>query len=166
MNTEIKDILKNLPIKSNSRILCIGEPNSKHIIETIKNIPHGEIIILDNKRSENNKSLQTIYFDFDNGNNLPIRDKTCDIVFVYHTLRNIIYRESVLKECIRTLAPGGLILLVELYENAHVVTVHPDTRIKHDDMLEYLDHAGFSFGEYFDTQHHEYGIIGVCPMIR
>lgn len=181
MNTHIKDILKILPLKNNARILDIGAGLNPKSFEVLEIVPDGQIILLEidknklssllhkinqHKISGVKTQLHSLYFDVDNGNILPIRDSSLDLIIISHTLRHIIYRESLLKECNRLLVPGGLVLVTELHENAHFGDIHPDTRINPDDMLEYLDNAGFLIGDNFDTHHNEYGIIGVCPVSR
>lgn len=178
-NTTI-DVLKKLPLKSNSRVLDIGSGLKGLSLELLDMIPNGEIINLDidkNKipsiiseslrhiKSGATTKIKTLNFDVDNGNSLPFRDKTCDMVIISHTLRSLIYRESLLKECTRILKPNGLLFLVELFPNAHNVVTHPDMRIELDDMFEYMERAGFIIGENFDTPHYEYGIIGICPVV-
>lgn len=181
MNTHTTlNFIKKLPIKSNARILDIGSGINARSFDLLDLVPDGEIINLEidknkidsiitkslkYKQAGYTTKIQTLSFDVDNGNTLPFKDNTCDTIIISHTLRYLIYRESLLKECIRVLKPSGLIFLVELQSDAHNVATHPDMRIDIDDMFEYLERAGFLIGENFDTPHYEYGIIGICPLV-
>ncbi len=176
MELSVLDILKTLPLKQNGVVLDIGAGVGKLSKEISLIVPNGQVIALEinkdkiaslQKDIDNNKSLKNIRIlniDVDNGRVLPFKDNSIDAVILAHTLKHIIYRESLLKECSRTLKGGGIILIVESKENAFGVTPHPDARIVLDDILEYLDRAGFLLGKTFDTKHEEYGIIGLCPI--
>ncbi len=179
MDTSVASILKNLPLRRHARILDVGAGIQARSFECISSIPEGEIILLEKdldklatitKQAEgysktgHTTRIHTLACDVDHGNNLPVRNSICDVVLVSHTLRHVVYRESLLKECMRVLAPGGLLVVVELSEDAHGIVTHPDARVTLDEMLEYTDRAGFIIGEHFDTPHGEYGIIGVSPL--
>ncbi len=174
---KLLSVIKNLPLKTNSRILDINNginidyfylsqifPNSRLTTiskdkEKTKNI----IKSLEQKNITNaHEKFNIFHFEYDNGGTLPFVDNSHDLIIISGVLRNVIYRESFLKECSRILAKGGFILVTELNEDAHGITTHPDSRILFDDMLEYLDTAGITIVENFDTDSFEYGIIGVC----
>lgn len=162
--------LKNLPFRKNSKVLFLGNPK-KELLENIQNqIPQGELIFFTDKTNLNIdknvlKNLLLIKTSVDNGKKLPIKDSYLDIIIVWHELRNIVYRESFLKECRRILKNSGVISVIEIKKDEFGIMTHPDSRIEFDDMLEYLDRSGFVSAENFDTMHDEYGIISGCSSI-
>ncbi len=167
MVTSISQILDALPLKQNGIVLDVNFGSSRSVKQIAEKIPDGQVIAIDLSSAREKKlppNVKYLNCSPDNGKDLPLRDSFCDVVILSHTLRYIVYRESFLKECKRVLKPGGLILVVESQTDSFGVPVHPDMRIIFDDMLEYLDRSGFLLGENFDTSHHEYGIIGVCPL--
>lgn len=181
MSKQIINIINNLPLKTTAKIVDITSSINILSSSIYEIIPNGEIIVLGKDKDKvdtiininlknknkinNNVTHSALNFDYDMGNNLPLQDNAYDLVIMSHTLRNVIYRESLLKECFRILSPGGMILIVELHHDAHGVTTHPDARILFDDILEYLDNSGFIIGDNFDTDQYEYGIIGICPQV-
>lgn len=163
-----------MPLRKNGTVLDIGFGLGKTTKEIASVVPNGKVIALEidkdkveslQKEIEKLKigNIKPLVFNVDDGKALPLRNSSCDAVLLIHTLRHVIYRESLLKECQRVLSPGGIILLIESRDDAFGLPAHPDARILLDDALEYLDRAGFLLGENFDTNHEEYGIIGVCP---
>lgn len=167
MVTSISQILDALPLKQNGIVLDVSFGSNRSVNQIAEKIPHGQIIAINlsgNTEKKVPKNIKYLNCSVDNGKDLPLKDSFCDVVVLSHTLRHVVYRESFLKECKRVLKPGGLILVIESQTDSFGVPVHPDMRIIIDDMLEYLDRSGFLLGENFDTSHHEYGIIGVCPL--
>lgn len=170
-----RDILQALPLKRNGAVLDIGCGIGTLTKEAGLLVPDGKVVALEidklkletvaaKARQKGLSHIKTLCFDVDGGRPLPFSTDSFDAVILSHVLRHIVYRESLLKECQRVLRPGGVLLVLESKEDAFGVSAHPDTRILFDDMLEYLDRAGFLLGETFDTRHEEYGIIGVCSM--
>jgi SAM-dependent methyltransferase len=119
---------------------------------------------IDKLKTLHNKKVKAIKYDVDGGNLLPFKNNFCDVVVISHALRSVIYRESLLKDCKRVLKPGGLIIITESKIDSFSTSIHPDSKIIFDDMLEYLDRSGFILGESFDTKTEEYVIIGICPI--
>jgi len=158
--------LKNLPFRKNSKVLFIGKPQKELLKDIHTQIPDGEFIFLTNNQNLNlDKNILLIKTEIDNGKNLPFKNEYVDIIIVWHELRNLVYRESFLKECRRVLKHSGIICVIEIKKDEFGIMTHPDTRIEIDDMLEYLDRAGFVSSENFDTIHDEYGIISGCSRI-
>jgi len=168
MTTNVINILSSLPLKSGSLVLSIGASSLSVIDNLVNSHPKAILyaILSDKDKIDtlHSKNVKAIYKDIDNGNTIPLKRDLFDVVILHHTLRNIIYRESVLRECYRVLKSGGLLFVVESGDVSWGVDTGGDSRILFDDMLEYLDNAGFTPGVSFDTKFHEYGIIGVCPM--
>ncbi len=167
MVTSISEILDALPLKQNAIVLDVNFGNDRSVKQIAEMLPNGQIIAVDLNGTPDKKlppNVKYLNCSVDNGKDLPLKDSFCDAVILAHTLRHVVYRESFLKECFRVLKPGGIILVVESQVDSFGVSVGGDMRIIIDDMLEYLDRSGFLLGENFDTSHHEYGIIGVCPL--
>lgn len=172
-------VIDSLPLKNNSHILDLGSFNEKRFLNLINKIPFGKITTVDSddekintilniisnlKRNNINTEFTAVKHAIDHGNSIPFRDDFCDVIILSHNLRNVIYRESLLKECLRVLIPGGMILVIESNFDSFNTSVHPDAKIRIDEMLEYLDNSGFTIAENFDTVTDEYGIIGISPL--
>ncbi len=165
MNTSVADVINGLPLKQNSKILIIGDLPLRYITLFTDKVGNNNVTLLKIKNAESKKhDFKEIFYDIDNGKKLPFRSELFDVLFVFHTLRYVIYRESLLKEFTRILKPGGLNVIIESKINAFSASSHPDAKIIFDDMLEYLDRANFLLGENFDTNQDEYGIISICPI--
>ena len=175
------DVISNLPIRTDSTLLDIGFGIGQDVLNILpKNhsgdfyaieIDNTKLQTLQNKYHElkrkNQKvgQLHALLFDVDKGNKLPFKPGIFDIIILSHTLRHIIYRESLLKECIKVLKPGGIMLVVESKADSFGSLIDTDNKILVDEMLEYLDNAGFVLAESFDTKAEEYGIICIRPNI-
>jgi ubiquinone/menaquinone biosynthesis C-methylase UbiE len=164
----IFEIFDALPLKQDSIVLDIYSGVGTLAEDLSKKNPRSKIFAIekdqDKLKTLHNKKIKAINCDVDNGKSLPFKDFFCDVVIISHALRSIIYRESILKECKRILKPGGIIIITESKVDSFNTSIHPDSKIIFDDMLEYLDRAGFILGESFDTKTEEYVIIGVCPL--
>lgn len=166
MVQSIFEILYALPLKKDAIVLDIY-PGIKSLPFYKKNLNTKFIVIeknLDKLNTLHNQKIKAIKYDIDGGNKLPLKDNFCDVVIISHALRSVIYRESLLKDCKRVLKPGGLIIIAESKIDSFSSSIHPDSQIIFDDMLEYLDRSGFLLGESFDTKTEEYVIIGICPV--
>jgi ubiquinone/menaquinone biosynthesis C-methylase UbiE len=163
----IFEIFDALPLKQDSVVLDIYSGVGTLAVDLMKKNPQAKILAIekniDKLNTLNNKKIKAIKYDVDNGKSLPLRDNFCDVIIIAHALRSLIYRESLLKDCKRILKPGGLIIVAESKIDSFSTSIHPDSKIIFDDMLEYLDRSGFLLGESFDTKSEEYVIIGVCP---
>ncbi len=168
MTFSVSEVINSLPIKQDSKVIVVGDGLRRYLNDVSDKIGSTNLTLLNidpNKKSFNiENKFKEVFYSFDNGKKLPFRNKICDVLILAHSLRFIMYRESFLKDCVRIIKNGGLIVVIESAPNAWGVDSHPDTKIIFDDMLEYLDRAGFLLGENFDTNLHEYGIIGVCPL--
>ncbi len=168
MFTSVSFIIDSLPVKKDAKILDIGAGVGRLAEFLSLKVPNGKVIAVELNQEKvktlHNKNIKALAVNVDNGKPLPFRESSFDAVVLSHTLRHLIYRESCLKECKRVLKPGGILLVIESRNDSFGVATSSDTKIMFDDMLEYLDHAGFLLGENFDTKQDEYGIIGVCPL--
>lgn len=168
MMLNVSEVINSLPIKQNSKVIVVGGAIRRYFNDITERIGDSNLTVLkiDNKKDIFNidHKFKEISYDVSNAKNLPFKDKICDVLILAHSLRFVMYRESFLKDCVRVLKNGGLIVVIESAQTAFGVESHPDTKIIFDDMLEYLDRAGFLLGETFDTNLHEYGIIGICPL--
>lgn len=167
MQTSISEILDALPVKQNGIVFHVGNGTTRAVLAISEKVPSGKVISVDLKNTiikSKHSNIKNLKIDIDKGSMLPLKNSFCDVVIISHAIRYIVYRESFLKECFRILKPGGLIIVIESKPDSFGVSVGGDARIITDDMLEYLDRAGFLLGENFDTNHDEYGIIGVCPL--
>ena len=177
---EFLGVIKDLPLRTNARVLDINNSLTSNNFSLLDMFPNGYLINLNKDpekirtiiKSIEEKKIKNIHdkysafhFNYDNGNKLPFKDNSFDLVILSGILRGVVYRESFLKDIARILSRGGFILVTELYENAHGVETHPDSRILLDDMLEYLDTAGFIFHKSFDKNNDVYGIIGICSLV-
>lgn len=57
--------------------------------------------------------LNKIRFQYFDAQNLPFDDESFDGIFLYDSLQHIQNRELALKECIKVLKPGGVIIIIE-----------------------------------------------------
>ena len=61
--------------------------------------------------------LNKIKFQYFDAQDLPFGDKTFMGIFLFDSLQHIQNRELALKECIRVLIPGGMIMVIEWTKN-------------------------------------------------
>jgi ubiquinone/menaquinone biosynthesis C-methylase UbiE len=177
---EFIGVIKDLPLRTDARVLDINNSLNSNESLLLDLFPNGHLITINKNRDKiktiiksiEDKKIKNIHdkysafhFEYDNGNKLPLKDNSVDLVILSGVLRDVVYRESLLKDIARVLCRGGFIFVTELYENAHGVETHPDSRILLDDMLEYLDTAGFIFHKNFDKNSDVYGIIGICSLV-
>lgn len=175
---EFISVIKNLPLKTNAKILDINNSINIDSLGISEIFPDAKITTLskDKLKTKNiissleekfshNDRFKVIHFNYDHGNKLPFLENSYDLIIINNVLNSLIYRESFLKECSFVLKDGGFVLLTQLHEDAHGVTTGPDSRTNLDDMLEYLDNAGITVVENFDTDKNVYGIIGVCSLV-
>lgn len=146
--TTREDIFKMLPVNTSSKILHIGWGPQKKALLTFSIKPNNET---------------GIHFDMDGRRKLPVIDNSIDCIILDRSLARMVYRESFVKECMRVLCAGGIILLLELHHDAFGMHNNDDKRVALDDALEYFESAGFLIGEKLDVDHNEYGIIAVRP---
>ena len=154
----VLDYYAELPNTKAQHVLILGGHN--HFVQkarsyftdaTIYSIDHRPR--LDHSTQEEN-SIFLNYF-FDEKRVLPFRKNTFDIVIIPHYIRDILYRESLVKSLSEVIKNQGHILIVESFMQQN----DNNTTIRTDDILEYLDRASFELLKKIDTNNFEYGII-------
>lgn len=164
MQKSIFEILTSLPFKENENVLILSKHSfhlNKNFLDKNNNINFFSLNLTPEKSNViKHKNVKVLNLLSQDQTVFPFRDSYFDSILILNTLRDFVYRESIMKECFRSIKGGKTILVTEL-KNKNSDDVHLDSRISFDEMLEYLDRSGFILGESFETNDYEYGIIGV-----
>jgi ubiquinone/menaquinone biosynthesis C-methylase UbiE len=127
--------------------------------EAVSHFTKARIYSIDHRLNLQNVAKQEdvvfLNYFFDEKKVLPFRKNTFDVVIIPHYIRDVLYRESLVKSLSDIIKDQGHILIVE----SSIESTGDNVAINIDEILEYLDRSSFELLKKIDTNNFEYGII-------
>jgi len=126
-----KKVIANLHLKGSEKLLDVGCGRGLLLFEAAKKLPFGEAHGIDfwSNKDQSGNSLETtlenarkegvekrVTIHTGDATTLPFADKTFDVIvssLCFHNINHKNEREKALSECIRSLKPGGRIVIVD-----------------------------------------------------
>lgn len=171
---DVNFILKKAKICENLKIADLGCGASCHFVFLASKIvgKRGAVYAVDilktilesiNKRikQENIENIKTIWSDLEIFNATKIESGSLDVALLVNTLYQSHKRAEILREAIRMIKKGGLLLVVEWKNIATPFGPPPEEQVKLDSLKIVAQKLGLKIEDEFDAGQYHYGILFV-----
>ena len=114
-------------------------------------------------RLQNLTNVDPIWCDIEEPNGVKIASGALDAVVLINTLFQIEDKNTALSEVLRTLRPGGKLLLIDWSESFGGLGPQPYQVVSQSDAQSLVETAGLVFERSFDAGDHHYGLAFKKP---
>lgn len=119
-----------------------------------------ELMLMELSKRVQEKRIRNIVFILEDGNPLPIEDKSIDFILLAFVFHEFEYREIVLKELRRVLKRFGKIVIFEWKKIKTEKGPPVEDRIDEVELNDALEKAGFTVQRVLNLNDSHYGVVG------
>jgi ubiquinone/menaquinone biosynthesis C-methylase UbiE len=171
---DVNFIMEKARIKERMKVADLGCGTSGHFVFPAAKIVgnHGMVYAVDilkpsleaiarRARQENISNVATVWSDLEVYRATKIETESIDVGLVINTLFHSQKRAEILREAIRMIKKGGMLLVVEWEETSSPFGPPPDKRVKIDQLTGVAEKLGLKIEEVFDAGEFHYGVLFV-----
>ncbi len=109
-------------------------------------------------RNKGISNVDVLWCDMEEGEGVPVKSDTLDVVIMVNTLFLLHDKETALKEVFRTLRSGGKFFLVDWSESFGGLGPRPNQVVSQVNAQSTTEEVGFVYERSFDSGDHHYGL--------
>ncbi|MEK7647160.1 MAG: class I SAM-dependent methyltransferase [Patescibacteria group bacterium] len=110
-------------------------------------------------RLEHLLNIEAVWADLEMSGSTKLREATVDAAIISNILFQIDDRKAVIKEAVRILKNGGLLMLIEWDETAKMGGPTPQQKISREEAKRLAEESGCEFTKEFNAGDQHYGLL-------
>lgn len=169
---DVNFILEKAKVKEKMKVADLGCGASGHFVFPVSHLVgnKGTIYAVDilktsletvkkRARQENIKNIITIWSDLEMFKATKIEAESLDVGLLINTLYQSRKRAEILRESIRMIKKGGLLLVIEWEDISSPLGPPPEERVNIEQLEKVCEKLGLKIEEQFDAGEYHYGVL-------
>ena len=134
----------------------VGAEGRAYAVDILKSVLSG---VESRKKMENANNVEIIWGDIERENGVSIPTESLDIALLINNLFLSKPKDTLIRECSRTVKPGGKFVIVDWKPTGFGLGPKPDMIVPKEEARRLAEHNGLVFIKEFEPGQYHYGFV-------